>query len=276
VIPKQDRSPIRQAREIEQKYNLNTDLTAIKKIAAGAQRIAEKANSTIADVVGTANEAKEIAVGMSAQIEDILKRLAALEAGGGGSVLPSGYTLLEYIQSSGTQYIDTDFKPNQDTRVVLDFHNSGDYSGITTGLCPFFGARNASTTSAFALWVGTNSYPHYGNVAYNKNGNFTVDINRRLTYDFNKNVVSIGDTSITCASATFTTSYSLCLLTINNYGTIESRRASGKLYSCQIYDNGTLVRDFVPVISPDGAYGLYDKANSKFYGNAGSGAFTGA
>ena len=33
--------------------------------------------------------------------------------------LPSGYKRLEYIQSSGTQYIDTGFKHNQNTRVVM-------------------------------------------------------------------------------------------------------------------------------------------------------------
>ena len=35
--------------------------------------------------------------------------------------LPSGYTQYEYIESSGTQYIDTGFKPNQNTRTVIDF-----------------------------------------------------------------------------------------------------------------------------------------------------------
>ena len=34
--------------------------------------------------------------------------------------LPSGYRQVEYIQSSGTQYVDTGFAPNQDTRCVLD------------------------------------------------------------------------------------------------------------------------------------------------------------
>ena len=34
--------------------------------------------------------------------------------------IPSGYKRLEYIKSSGTQYIDTGFKPNQNTRVVMD------------------------------------------------------------------------------------------------------------------------------------------------------------
>jgi len=191
--------------------------------------------------------------------------------------LPNGYTRLEYIQSSGTQYIDTGFKPNQNTRLILDFENTGDYSSMTTGLCPLFGARNASAASsaaAFALWIGSKSYPHYGNAAYNAGGEFTLDINARLTYVMNKNVVSIGSEVITCSSATFTTNYNLCLLTINNYGTIETRRASGKLWSARIYDNGTLVRDFVPCKNASGTVGLYDVINGAFYENKGSGTFT--
>lgn len=188
--------------------------------------------------------------------------------------LPNGYTRLEYIQSSGSQYIDTGFKPNQNTRIVLDFENIGNYSSMTTGLCPLFGVRNASTVACFALWVGTKSFPQYGNAAYNANGNFTIDINERLTYEMNKNVVSIGGQVITCSSASFTTNYNLCLFTINNYGTIEARRASGKLWSAKIYDNGTLIRDFVPCKNSSSVVGLYDLVNDVFYTNVGSGTFT--
>lgn len=196
--------------------------------------------------------------------------------GGNNGRLPLGYFELTYIQSTGTQYIDTGFKPNQDTRLVLDFENTGDYSSMTTGLCPLFGARNASaasSASAFGLWIGSKSFPHYGNVAYNANGNFTVDLNARLTYEMNKNVVSIGSKVITCSSATFTTNYNLCLLTFNNYGTIETRRASGKLWSAKIYDNGTLIRDFVPCKTADDEVGLYDLVNDVFYANKGTGEF---
>lgn len=196
--------------------------------------------------------------------------------GGKKSRLPEGYTELPYIKSTGTQYIDTGFKPNQNTRVVIDFENEGDYSSMTTGLCPLFGARNASaaaSAAAFALWVGEKSYPHYGNVAYNANGNFTVDINARLIYDMNKNVVSIGGQSITCTGATFTTNHNLYLLTINNYGTAESRRASGKLFSTKVYDNETLARDYIPCFNDNGEVGMYDIVNGAFYGNAGSGDF---
>ena len=50
--------------------------------------------------------------------------------------------------------------------------------------------------------------------------------------------------------------------------------ASMKLYSCKIYNNGTLVRDFVPAKNSSGTIGLYDTVNGACYTNAGSGTFT--
>ena len=50
--------------------------------------------------------------------------------------------------------------------------------------------------------------------------------------------------------------------------------SSAKLYSCKIYDNGTLVRDFIPCQTTSGEIGLWDDVNSVFYGNAGTGTFT--
>ena len=47
-----------------------------------------------------------------------------------------------------------------------------------------------------------------------------------------------------------------------------------KLYSCQIYDNGTPVRNFIPCKNPSGVVGLYDLVDGKFYTNAVAGNFT--
>ena len=49
--------------------------------------------------------------------------------------LPSGYTQVEYIESKSgeTQYIDTGFIPNQDTRVVLSAYNASTSSGWAYG-----------------------------------------------------------------------------------------------------------------------------------------------
>ena len=46
-----------------------------------------------------------------------------------------------------------------------------------------------------------------------------------------------------------------------------------RCYSCQIYDNGTLIRDFAPCVNPQGEVGLYDKVNKRFYRNEGTGLF---
>ena len=48
--------------------------------------------------------------------------------------MPSGYTEVEYIESTGTQYIDTGFTPNQDTRMLLDFQYTAGYrlAGVET------------------------------------------------------------------------------------------------------------------------------------------------
>ena len=67
------------------------------------------------------------------------------------------------------------------------------------------------------------------------------------------------------------TSYPLYLFANNQAGTAK-HLSSIKLYSCKIYQNNVLIRDFIPVV-----YGtekcLYDKANNQYYFNQGSGTF---
>ena len=46
--------------------------------------------------------------------------------------LPSGYTQLEYIESTGTQYISTGITPTENTKVVIEF-NSSSSSGVVFG-----------------------------------------------------------------------------------------------------------------------------------------------
>jgi len=39
--------------------------------------------------------------------------------------IPTSYTPVEYIESSGTQYIDTGYKPNNNTKAVFEGYLSG-------------------------------------------------------------------------------------------------------------------------------------------------------
>ena len=53
---------------------------------------------------------------------------------------------------------------------------------------------------------------------------------------------------------------------------IDTRKAKGKLYRCQICNNGILIRDYIPARrKSDKKVGLYDTINNVFYINNGSG-----
>lgn len=188
-----------------------------------------------------------------------------------GYVLPAGYTPVEYIQSSGTQYVDTGFKPSWNSRVVVDVSDVASTSGM------IFGCRNAASATAtqqFNIYRNSNGMrsDYFGT-----NATLSIsDTTPRTVIDKNKNVVTMyGATVTNTAVSSGTVGYNLFLFANNNVGT-PGTYASCKLYSCQIYDNGTLVRDYVPCVDSSGAYGLYDMINAQFYSNAGSGSFTGA
>lgn len=186
---------------------------------------------------------------------------------GGGSVLPEGYTQVEYIQSDGNQYVDTGLKPNQDTRVVMDVQSLG------TGTNPYFGARTAAGQNAFVLWIlsATSLRSDYGA----NNLTQTVDsVTNRVTIDKNKNVCTYGSYTITNITSTFSCPQNLLLLAQDTGGEIDTRKLSAILYSCQVYDNGTLARNYIPCSNAENDIGLYDTVEKQFYGNAGTGAFT--
>ena len=184
--------------------------------------------------------------------------------------LPEGYTQVEYLQSSGTQCINTGFKPNQNTRLVMD-------------------ATLLSTTSAYLYGCRGGSGENYNNrfgVLYNGSymrsdfgtGNgvtfsAAITANERYVFDQNKNVCKIGAETVTNSEKVFTSLYPILMFGVNEGG-VNSYLCSMRLYSCRIYDNGTLIRNFVPARNASGTLGLYDTVNGAFYTNAGSGTFT--
>lgn len=184
--------------------------------------------------------------------------------------LPSGYTRLEYIESTGTQYIDTGFKPNQDTRVVMDVNPKD--NGVDDW---FFDGRQAANNKSFGVYCqyGISAklwYSDYGTSRLQITGPSSTG---RRTIDKNKNVTTVAGYTVTHPTQTFQSGYNLYLLCLNS-ANARKGYVSGKLYSCRIYDNGTLIRDFIPCKNASGTIGLWDNTNSAFYANAGTGAFT--
>lgn len=181
---------------------------------------------------------------------------------------------VEYIESSGTQYIDTGFMPNQDTRVVVDI----EITKQTTASVCIIGARVQSSSTAaemFNFWsmnTGTTVRSDY--FGTNQSKSFSA-VGNRLTIDKNKNVCTFDSNTLTNTAASGSVPLNLYVLTCNNAGAVNaSYNVMAKLYACKIYDNGVLVRDYLPYYDANGVACLYDAVNDSFAYNAGSGVFT--
>ena len=178
------------------------------------------------------------------------------------------YIFVEYIQSTGKEWIDTGFIPNGNTRVEIDFQ----LMSITASF--IFGSRTSGSTNAYTLNMSSG-----GDLvtAYGSSNAMTLtgaDVLRHSVNKYHRTTYLDGELVNQTTKQTFTCPGSLELLACYNNGTKGYLPSMVKLYSCQIYDNGKLVRDFVPCYRKgDGVGGLYDIANDKFYTNSGTGNF---
>jgi hypothetical protein len=186
---------------------------------------------------------------------------------GSSTTISSGLLGLEYIESTGTQYIDTGIKASKTLKVEADIDVSP-----ASGWVMILGDY---TNGSYFSWWRQNTTMH---AYYGSNNKTLAELTGKRKYISNNtnNIWSIDTSKITVTpnSSDFSKNgNNLYLFSVNNGGNYN--KASMKLYSCKIYDNGTLVRDFIPIKTTTNIYGLWDKVNKVFYPNAGTGAFTG-
>lgn len=186
--------------------------------------------------------------------------------------VPKTYTVLDYIQSSGTQYIDTGFQSTLGWKIELDWM----FTVAPTSQQRILGLEAGSSHREYLLanadkWQfgyvsGSSSV---GSIVANAKYHVemsTVSGNGYLSVDG----ITLSSNSAVFSEHTATNVYLFAL----NAGAV-SNSAKGQLYSAKLYDHtGTLVRDYVPCKNSEGVIGLYDKVNGKFYTNAGTGTFT--
>ena len=170
--------------------------------------------------------------------------------------LPDGYTQLAYVEANGAQYVNTGFHPDNNTRVVCDV-----VFPVTDLGTWLFGTRPGGGQYCFLSYQ--NQYrSDYANstddeiVSIVPTGRFTVDKNKNVTY-------INGEVARTAAQATFSCTQNLYLFACNQSG-VANGYGTLKLYSCKIYDNDVLVRDYVPCQSAQNEVGLYDLVNDTF------------
>ena len=170
----------------------------------------------------------------------------------------SQYYQLDYIESTGQQYIDTGFKPNSTTKIYYDFQftkTNGGYSGL-----------HSSNTGRLMFGMTSNFEIYFGNTTNSSNVATTERTN--ITFDIPNKKVSVNGTNV-IQNQTYTADGKMSLPLFayrfdQNTGNELREYAYMKLYSCKIYNSNTLIHNYVPALGKDGSVGLYDTITQTF------------
>lgn len=177
----------------------------------------------------------------------------------------------EYIENNGYSYIDTDFCADQDTKIEF----VAETNICDTSSRAWFGCRSDVTTNSnvFCFWNIDTTFRSDYDKENNKIDNINVETNKKYTIVKDKNITYINGIKLSENTYNkFNVSSTLTLFSIktynnseyNDFNSIDKGLSNLRLYSCKIWDNDKIVRNFIP-INFNGKDALFDLANYKVY-----------
>ena len=198
--------------------------------------------------------------------------------------LPVEYQEVEYIESTGTQYIDTGIVLNNGCVITLDFliaessvnrivygwRRKGTYTGLYQAYI------TSNTRKIRSIIVGRSSNDTYPQ-------SFEYGVRNKVLIDSVNKQVLVNDTVIDCG-ANFnngrafdengSSEYHPYLFALNNAGKTVAISEDTRIYGYSVQYEGEVLQDLIPCYRKiDNAAGMYDVVNDVFYTNAGTGEF---
>lgn len=186
------------------------------------------------------------------------------------------YVELEYLQSSGNQFISIDYIPKTlHTKYELGFMRlqaNGTWNPIINseedvrfGMC----CTRQNETNLGEFWVGPTS--NYKSVTFPVSDNVKYDIIA------DKTGISLNGTKYTIATPSDATGQWSTCINHRRTGatTFSSEYSIGRWYYLKVFEDDNLIKNFIPVIrKSDNAVCMYDKVSNTFFTNIGTGNFT--
>lgn len=188
---------------------------------------------------------------------------------GAFAALPEGALRANYITSANC-YVDTRYVPKSKTRVVMNFR----FESLPSGTAAYSGVQE---TDGHQFLMGVN-----------KTGNFTSAVTSSLVaaieagvadreqheFDISSGSQKIDGEEYGTQTIDDGAKSPLYLLAMNNrWAGGAGYYQSIRIYGCKIYEDGALVRDFIPCYHDNQAR-LWDDANGEWYDKKGTGSFT--
>jgi hypothetical protein len=204
--------------------------------------------------------------------------------GGGANTLPAGYLAAEFLESTGTQYIDTGYVPKKTSGVFARVGISGGYFD------PFIlGCRNNASTNT--RWVPPRPRNFEGGLYTNGFGwgswLLTLNSSQRdtlspalswLNYKNEHKAKLQGKdqsapVSVNLDDLPFTPLYSAFMFGFNIAGSPALTNNNISFYFVEFTEDEKIKMSFIPAIDAQGVPCMYDKVSNQPFDNDGTGAF---
>lgn len=188
--------------------------------------------------------------------------------------LPIGYKRLEYVESDGTNHIDTGVigKSGLSCEGRMSFV-------VVPNDSTFIGSRRDNSDTRLYL-LHYFQKPTYGYGKYYQCG---TAAKANTIYDF-ATILKVGEQRFTWNGGVIgtnnltdelNTGYTMYIFALNQVN-VQKWPTKGRLYYLKIWENDVLVRDYIPCMNKEGVCGLWDKVNSTFNSSATSSPLIGA
>ena len=181
------------------------------------------------------------------------------------------YTQLQWIEGTGQQWIDTGVIPNENTIIRIKFMG---IEGTGDALVGFMTEPNNDDNKDYRLFNHQGDYLWYWDIQTSRLSggqwkeytvyNIEAGNNYLKDLDTGQNILSGNKVGA------FTTTYTIRLLKASDSAVYMVK---ARIYSLEILQGSTSVRNYIPVEMNDGNVGLYDLVNSEFYGSQGPSEF---
>lgn len=204
-----------------------------------------------------------VAIGSTGYLLDRVSGQLFGNQGTGDFVVGPDIVPVEYVESTGTQYVDTGIVPENGTTYDIRFQRTR-----TNATEAIFGLSSTSTTAVLQRILGLSTKIEIarGGSGQSKIVNITNDTNWHTVLSSATEIVVDGVSTIRDFSAS-TAPYSLYVFAQQASAGKANAYAKARISRLQISDGSTLVRDFVPVrVGTEGA--LYDRVTDTVFRSA--------
>lgn len=189
------------------------------------------------------------------------------------SDLPAGYTALEYLESSGTQYIDTGVYLSNLHNVALTMQQV--QSSASSG--SVFGSQDEGGATSYAWSIYGASVNYFGWFFYKALSTSVLQGPGYAKFDVLRVEVSAGqlkingaNISIPAEDGAFTASRTCWLFARNAFA--SPLKFIGRIFAFEI--TGAANMNLIPALrNSDGVPGMWDTVSKQFFENAGTGVF---